>query len=426
MSFLAKSNFRISSQWDGLTWAIVVMASLTFVALPFARTVNAPLALLALIAIWLLATRWTEIIGLRAIRWVLVLICALWIPQLLALSGAANVERALGTAAYYPFYGLSALPVIWAAYRYDIMSFLLNITLAVSVVWAIDGLIQFFFGSNLFGFPYNYHRLTGMFYPNLTMGVVMAQMLPLALEATRRLMHRHWVWGIVLLPVLMTIVLSGSRSAMIVMGLAVFAYGAFVALSYRIGWRLIVAVLLGFILAIGAALSFSPQARDRLTVTTKVFDLDREAFNEATAMRGDVWAAGWDLAQDAPWLGVGVRGFEELSVERGYSDRSYAHLHFFALDVQVSTGLIGLLSYLVAYFGFLLFMWRYGLREMAGGVAVLGVGLALWPLNTHFGFYASYTQAMVWPIIALATGLVVDRRCREEGYRGIGPERFRC
>ncbi|KTG15927.1 MULTISPECIES: O-antigen ligase family protein [unclassified Guyparkeria] len=407
MPFLPKNDARMPSDWDGWTWGIVTLFSLTIFALPFGRSVNAPLALLALLAIWLLATRGKEIIGRPAIRWLLVLLTAIWLPQLLALAGAANFERASNTAAYYPFYALAALPVIWAAYRHDITPFLLNVVLGVCLVWAIDGLIQFFLGSNLFGFPYNERRLTGMFHPNLTMGVVMAQLLPLVLEAVRRLMHRRLVWGLTLLPILMTIVLTGSRSAMLVMGLAVLAYGGLVVWRYRVRWQWMLAALLGLVLAISAVLTVSPQTRDRVMVTAKVFDFDREAFNAATAMRGDVWTAGWQLAQDDPWLGVGVRGFEALAVDRGYSEVRYTHLHLFALDVQVSTGLIGLSAYLLGYVLFLVFLWRYGGRDMIAGAGALAVGLALWPLNTHFGFYASYTLAVVWPVIGLATALVV-------------------
>lgn len=410
MPFFPNSRLRITSKWDGWTWSIVGLFILAVVALPFGRAVNAPLALLALVALWLLAARWNEVVGRKATRWLLVLIAALWIPQLLSLPGAANVERAMNTAVYYPFYGLAALSVVWAAYRHDITPFLLNAVLAISLFWAIDGLIQFFFGADLLGYPYDERRLTGMFYPNITMGVVMAQLLPLAMEASRRLMRRHCIWGLVLLPILMTIVLSGSRSAMLVMAVSVLAYGALAAWRYRIGWQWVVAALVTMALAISSVLSFSPQTRDRLAVTTKVFDLDREAFNAATANRGDVWLAGWQMVQDAPWLGVGVRGFESLAVERGYADTPYTHLHFFALDVQVSTGLIGLAAYLIAYLLFLAFLWRRGGRNMEAGAAVLAVGLALWPLNTHFGFYASYTLAVVWPVVGLATALVVVRQ----------------
>ncbi|MCL7743692.1 O-antigen ligase family protein [Guyparkeria hydrothermalis] len=414
MPFLPKTDVRISPKWDGWSWSIVGLFTLVIVTLPFGRSVNAPLALLALVAIWLLATRWKEVLGRPAIRWLLVLIAAIWAPQLLALLGAENFDRALNTAAYYPFYGLAALPVVWAATRHDVTPVLLNIVLAASLFWAIDGLIQFFLGSNLLGFPYNERRLTGMFHPNLTMGVVMAQLLPLVLEATRRLMHRHWAWGVALLPILMTIVLTGSRSAMLVMGLAVLAYGGLVVWRYRVRWQWIAAAVLGVVLAISAVLAVSPQTRDRVMVTAKVFDMDREAFNAATAMRGDVWIAGWQLVQDAPWTGVGVRGFEALAVDRGYSEVRYTHLHLFAMDVQVSTGLVGLAAYLLGYLLFVAFLWRSGGDRMVGGASVIAVGLALWPLNTHFGFYASYTLAVVWPIIGLATALVVRR---ESGKR---------
>ena len=397
-----------------MTLSVVVLMILVFALLPFGRSVNAPLGVLSLVSIWLLVTQWRRFWQQPATRWILVLILALWVPQLLALPGAANFDRAWGGAAYYPLYGLAALPVVWAALRHDIVPTLLYTVLGISLFWAIDGLVQFAVGANLFGFPYNGRRLTGMFHPNMTMGVVMAHLLPLVMEAIRRLMHRHWAWVLAMLPILVTIVLTGSRSAMLVMGLAIVAYGALVIWYHRPRWQWVVSALLLMVLAITAVLALSPQTRDRVLVTTQILEMDREGFNAATARRGDAWIAGFQVAQDDPWLGVGVRGFEKVAVERGYSEIPYSHLHFFALDVQVSTGVVGLLAYVLAYIGLLVALWKSGVGRMAAGVAVIAAGLALWPLNTHFGFYASYTLAVVWPIIGLAAALAITGR----GMRG--------
>ncbi|MDG4867867.1 O-antigen ligase family protein [Guyparkeria sp. 1SP6A2] len=401
--------------WDRLTLAIVGLVILTFLVFPFGRSVNAPLAFLALIALWLLATRWQDIWADQVGRWLLILIAALWVPQLLALPGAANFERAWGGALYYPFYGLTALPLIWAARRHDVMPVLLYALLAIVFVWAIDGLWQFASGANLLGFPYDGRRLSGLFHPNLTMGVVIAHLLPLLLEAARRLMLRHAAWGLLILPILAVIVLSGTRSAMLVMLLGLAAYGALIVWHYRPRWYWVVGALIVVVAGIAATLGFSPETRDRVQVATKVLEMDLESFNQATAKRGDAWVAGWKVAQDDPWLGVGVRGFESAVVKRGYADIPYSHLHFFALDVQVSTGLVGLLAYLLAYGAFLFVLWRQGMG-VAAGVAVIAAGLVLWPINTHFGFYASYTQAIIWPIIGLAVALAVT---------GVGSERGR-
>ncbi|MFW6021885.1 MAG: O-antigen ligase family protein, partial [Guyparkeria sp.] len=97
--------------------------------------------------------------------------------------------------------------------------------------------------------------------------------------------------------------------------------------------------------------------------------------------------------------------------------RPYMHLHFYGLDVLVGTGLIGLAAFVVAYLGLLLILLREGVGLAAGG-ALTAVGLALFPFNTHFGFYSSYTLAIVWPIVGLAMAMVVSR---PSAPLGIGP-----
>ncbi|MFI9653063.1 O-antigen ligase family protein [Guyparkeria halopsychrophila] len=398
---------RIFPDWDRLTLAIVGLTILVFLVFPFGRSANAPLAFLAFIGIWLLFVHGRELVAQRVTRWLLVLIVALWLPQLLALTGAVNFDRAWSDALYYPLFGIAALPIVWAAMRHDVLPAILYSLLAIVFVWALDGLWQFATGTNVLGFPYNGRRLSGLFGENLTMGVVIAHLLPLLLEATRRLMRSCRLWGLAILPILAVILLSGSRSAMLLMILGLIGYGIFLLWYVRPRWYWVVGAIVLAVTAFAATLAVSPETRERVEVATKVFELDRESFNQATSKRGDVWLAGWEVAKDDPWLGVGVRGYEIAAVERGYTDTPYMHLHFFALDVQVSTGLVGLLAYLVAYIGFLLVLLRQQ-AGMPGGVAIVAVGLALFPFNTHFGFYASYTLAIIWPVIGLAVALAVS------------------
>ncbi|WP_204742192.1 O-antigen ligase [Guyparkeria sp. SCN-R1] len=397
------------ARWDRLTLTIVGLTILTFLVFPFGRSANAPLAILAFIGLWLLATRWRQVWAQPVTRWLLILVAGLWIPQLLALPGAVNFERAWSDAIYYPLFGVAALPVVWAALRHDVLPVTLYSLLAIVFVWALDGLWQFATGNNVLGFPYNGVRLSGLFGENLTMGVVIAHLLPLLLEATRRLMQRCVAWGLVILPILAVIMLSGSRSAMLLMLFGLLLFGVLVLWFYRPRWYWIVGMVAVVFVGMAGTLALSPETRDRVERVGKIVEMDRESFNQATSKRGDVWLSGWEVAKDDPWLGVGVRGYELAAVDRGYTDRPYMHLHFFALDVQVSTGLVGLLAYLGAYIAFLVVLWRAG-GGMAAGVGVVAAGLALLPINTHFGFYASYTLAIIWPIIGLGAALTVSAR----------------
>lgn len=156
-------------------------------------------------------------------RWMLVLMAALWLPQVLALTGAINFERALRTASTYPLYALSMVPLLWLVRQRDIVTPLLYLTLALAVIWSLDGLLQFGTGSNILGYPYNGRRVAGLFYPDLSLGIVLAHLLPLVLGASQRLYHHTRLATRIPILVRSVIILTGSRSAMLTMLIAITA-----------------------------------------------------------------------------------------------------------------------------------------------------------------------------------------------------------
>lgn len=184
-------------------------------ALPFGTGVFLPLVFLALGGLGLAArhsrTIWVE----RWIRWALLLLLALWVPQLVSLTVAVDFDRALRTALTYPLFAIAILPLLWVARRRDVATPLLYVVLALAVFWSLDGVFQFVTGANLLGYPYNGRRIDGLFHPNMRLGIVLAHLLPFVLEASRRLASRNRLAAVLPLIVVIAILLSGSRAAML-------------------------------------------------------------------------------------------------------------------------------------------------------------------------------------------------------------------
>lgn len=386
--------------------AAIGLTLLAFFLLPFGRAVNAPLALLATWGVVLLIRHGAELWQRPSIRAMLIFVLCLWLPQFWALLHAADPARAWGSALYYPCYALAGVPLLWLALRHEVEAMLLKGLLAMAVFWSLDALLQWIAGRDLLGYPYDGIRLQGIFYPKYSIGIVLAHLLPLLLAASHRLQRRSPIWNLMLLPVVATIVLSGTRTAMILMALTFALYGGWLVSRRLLSWRWVTAGAAALVICIAAVLAASPQTRQRFVEVQELGQMNIEAVNRATSLRGSVWLAALTIAKDHLTTGIGVRGYRKLIQEEGLADIDFAHPHSFALDVLVSTGIFGLLAYLTAYLYFLARLYRY-ITTPEGFAGWLTSALAFLPINAHWSIYASYTLALVWPLTTLGVLLIL-------------------
>ncbi|WP_019625015.1 O-antigen ligase [Thioalkalivibrio sp. ALJT] len=390
-------------------WHLLFVVGLTVLALfllPFGHGVFVPLAILALVGMGLVATYPATLWRERWMRWALVLLLALWLPQVFALTVAVDFDRALRTALTYPLFAMAIIPILWVARRRELTNALLYVVLALAVFWSLDGILQFLAGSNIVGYPYDGRRIDGLFHPTLRMGVVLAHLLPFVLEASRRLAASNRLAALLPLVVVIAILLSGSRAGMLAAAVTLLVYGVFLVGFYRLRARMVFALVVALILGVAGALWASPETRDRLAVISGMAAFSVEGLDQATANRGTIWLASWRVIEDEPLRGVGVRGVEPVAKERGYADGAFSHTHLYLLDVWVSTGLVGLAAYLMALLGVLLALWRHAVGSGAHIPLFVMAGIAIFsalnPLNAHWTVYSSYTAAVLWLVLAVA------------------------
>ena len=79
------------------------------------------------------------------------------------------------------------------------------------------------------------------------------------------------------------------------------------------------------------------------------------------------------------------------------------HPHLLILEIIVETGLIGLASYLIAFFYWGRLVWlsakAHSVESFPWLVAAL---IAIMPINAHMAFYASFWSCIVWWLIAIS------------------------
>lgn len=336
----------------------------------------------------------------------------LTVPLLIASVSAYKIDKTLITALYFLLLAIAGVYVIRRFAKSFCSDILIYGIAAILMFWTFDALIQYFVGHNLFGWPYNGNRLTGIFHPKIRIGIVFAHLSPFLIEAGRRLSLRsghNWHW-LLLAPYLAVVLLSGSRSAWLTLLVVSLVY--FVILLRHRAFKTIGQIALVLVVSVGGSTLISDQLKNRLEQTLSGLSTDPEALNEATSLRVDVWRGAWQLFLDSPITGVGVKALGDLGFQRGYTSIPFGHAHFYGLDVLMVTGIIGFVAYLAA-FG--LVLWKtafsvwYETKAFPFWLAAMAMML---PFNMHWEFHGIRSYTWLWMLLFIA--FAVEYRYRTE------------
>ena len=407
---------------------------LAFVALLSAEPLyNAPLIALAILGLIRLASRRVRL-GSPENRFLCVAFLCMWLPMLASLPDAVNLAESLRKTVSSCLYFLAGVYVVGAYLRFRDLDWIMTGSAAICIFWSLDALWQFQTGTDWFGVPYEEGaRLTGIFYTG-RIGHLLASFAPLVYETVRRLWRRWWWCPVLLVPYLMTIVLSGSRTSWGALAIATAGY-----LLFLVHWpqrppssgklwkprraaAVLAATILTGILAyawLGGTERMWKAVEPRVETLTGLWRSDREQFERAVSWRLSIWMTAVNMWSDH-WLnGVGPRGFRhayrEYSPEKDYyllSDESHGTAmtpHLQLLEIATETGTIGLLGYVflaVAFFARLRSLERESFISVYPYALTLIV--ALFPFNGHLGFYGVLSAGLIWwMVIVCASAFAV-------------------
>lgn len=396
-------------------WLIVAFV---FV-MPLGKGFEVPLILMAFGGIALVLKNGRALWLHPSVRWLLLLFACIWLPLVIALPDAVYFERAARTALTFVRFPLAG---VFALYALRDESVRHKLFIAIAVVlsfWVADAVLQAATGRNVFGFPPVNDRISGLFYPRLTLGLVLATFAPIYFEVIRRLAARSssWYW-LMLIPYSAVILMAGSRTSwgMFAAGMVGFA----VYLYFRAPQRHLGRAILIFLLCAAAiaplVTTYSPLQK-KLHTTAGLFSGNYEKANTATGIRFPIWKTGMRIAKDHWFNGIGARGFRYIYPQYAAPDDFYMkinpasgpnHPHLIILEVLVETGVIGLLGFMA----FMILMLRRMWHEMrAGNTYAVPLGLsvlvAVLPINAGIAFYGSILSALVWWLLAIYCATLV-------------------
>lgn len=421
---------------------------LAFLALlPFGGLYNIPLLALCGLGLRRLVSRPHEVLGDEGVRLLLVLFLCIWLPMAIAAVDAVDPVQSWRKVASFPVFFLAGVYMVGILRHWMDLRPLLVGVWVICISWSIDALWQFMHGFNLLGFPLQDGQVhlrdglvSGVFYPDLKLGIVLSMVAPLVLEGMRRLPGRR-AWAVLtLIPFFAAIVLSGSRSSWIVLFPVLGAYGWYLfrwVETPRVRGRAILRVAAVGVLAYGVLAFTVPQTvgqmqgvlAKRAGSVAHLLSGDTGKVDDAVNARLSAWEAAGRIFLVHWFNGVGPRGFREVHADHAPASDPYVSVgrslnfpHLLVLEVAAETGIVGLLGYLIALTVLMRKLFDMDRAQRAHGFPYwLAIVAVMFPFATHVAFYSHFMGALIWWTIAIsAAGLgavMRSGRCGGESPR---------
>jgi len=392
-------------------WWLVV---LYLVLAPFKTLYEAPMAFMAIGGLLLMLMQPRAMLGVPGVRLLLGLGLLIWVPMVLSLPDAVEQGRAISTTLTFLRYLFAGVFIAVAMSEAQVRGRLLMAAGAILAFWAVDATIQVLVGKNFLGNPMTVGRVTGVYFPRITLGHAIATMSSILLFWLGRMSMTRGVWWMLLtVPLAVTVFMSGSRVAwgMLAISLLLMA-GYWFWIAGRAAWRRMVPIVLVALVMAGGFLATQPSFLLRVNLAAGLVSGDEEKISQATSLRWDIWKVAGRVFSDHPINGIGPRGFRYIYAQYAEPGDSFVnpktglgitHPHQLMVEVAVETGVIGLAGYFAFLIVFLRAVWRAGkdrLREAWPWAAAAFI--SFFPLNAGHAFYGGKWGCIVWWLTALA------------------------
>ncbi len=424
VSLHSSSAVRASALHAAQAMGLLLIASALFL-LPFGRTMEIPLALLALVGLWAVWRERRLPAGREAAAIRLFLLCCVCyqLPMWLSLPDAVNPARSLTTtlgSLRYLLAGIGVLCLLCVLpsdpHHQRLFDALEKTLFAVLALWVGDALLQAASGSNLLGYAAERGYLNGLFGAgeNLKLSLALLVLGPPALLGRMRRKSPGLTLLLFLLAVLV-LLLTGKRSAWVTFALQCALFVLFYRQALR--RRLTGVVVIGglcVLLVLSLALNSSRVIERSGTLIAAVQAPDYAHVNVATGLRLPIWQGALAMLADHPVNGVGVRGFRYAYADYAVDGDPFAstdahgaalasHAHLLLFELLADTGIFGLTGH-AALLILLGGAWRRCSRlqrEQALPWLLSALALAH-PLNTQGAWYSSWTASLFWLVLVLA------------------------
>ncbi len=397
-------------------WMMVVLLVAVWALLPFGRLSEIPVLVLAIMGMGVtfrhrvLLSKQPWFIGLTVLSglyFLLTLVSALdsyWPQKSFTVSFASWRFYFMGVAVLW-FSTLKQNRQETTAYSAKELSFLIiKIMAIVALFWGLDAIVQAILGYDLFARESYPGRLTGIFGDNVKLGPVLALMLPVVLIWTRT--RRRWIRWLALMAIMVAILLSGTRSAWLMM----IFIGVLFAWQFlpKSRWQTIIKAGL-LVLAMSWVMAMLvPEFQQRLDRSAEVLSGQDSALDYALADRLPIWHSAWEMYKKHPINGVGARAFRKAYPDFAAQDDPWVaqngvslQAHHWVLELMAETGTLGFVFGLALIFIYISVVknkfkhptvWPYATALLA----------AFLPMVSLYSLFSSFWSICLWWLVIVS------------------------
>lgn len=391
------------------SWAPVVLAWSFLLLLPFGRSSELPMFIMAIlggILVWKHGRQATWQGGARTFS--LLFLC-IWIPIALSVPDSLWFKKSLSTALTFPRIYLAGIYLIWMLRENLARQRLLKLSAWLLLFWVVDALIQAVVGYDLLGYAYP-ARLNGVFGPdNWKLGLTLAMLSPIVWEYVSR-NGAKWQLALAWLGTAAVVLLASNRQSWIVFAVASVIWGWVYArrLGFHPARLLVPIVLLAGVAGVGAYQANDKFAK-RVDQSIGALDFSYEGLNAASSNRLHLWKNAMTVLENYPINGAGVRAYRYVYGQYAEAGDPFLnpdgtgqiYAHQLLLEVGSETGLIGLAG-LLAFFVIFIRAGRGLSSYPIAWAAWLGVFAWLFPVNTHTAIYSANWSLLLGWLLAVS------------------------
>ncbi len=391
------------------SWTPVVLAWSFLLLLPFGRSSELPVFIMAILGGVLIWKHGKQAVWQGGAKTFSLLFLCIWIPIALSVPDSLWFNKSLRTALTYPRIYFAGIYLIWMLREDLARQRLLKLSAWLLLFWVVDALIQAVVGYDLLGYAYP-DRLNGLFGPrNWKLGLTLAMLSPFVWEYVSR--HgAKWQLALAWLGTAAVVLLASNRQSWIVFALATLIWGW--AYARRLGLhpaRLMLPLILVAGLAGVGAYQTNPKFSQRIDQSLAVLDFSYEGLDKASSLRMHLWVNAWKVLENHPLNGAGVRSYRYAYAQYAEADDPYvnpdgtgmAYAHQLLFEVGSEAGVIGLVGLLAFFVIFIRARWKLEPEDSLSGVAWLGAFVWLFPVNAHTAIYSAYWSLLLGWVLAV-------------------------
>ncbi len=374
----------------GVFLGLLIVAVMPNFGLKYGASPALPAALLALLGGWLVWKQRAAVFAARSTRHLTIVFVLLLVPVLISIPASYQPRYSAAIAGALVVYYLSGLALVRVLRGDAERAWLAKWILFVLAFWIVDSLIQYLFGTDLFGITRTSDmRVLGPFKETLRQPMLIALLIPVALWV----LLRKGVLPAFLFFVAAAFVATLAGVRTVVVMLAVVAVGFYLKLP-RWRFKIPAALLAGAIVL--ATMSLTPAMKERMSRLGEIRDIKFETIDYLLSNRATIWETAGHMLLAHPLTGVGAGAFAKAyddhatrpgDVYRGGGVKVY-HAHQEYISMGAETGLPGLIGLIIAIG--LCWKWYRSAtperREQAWPYA-LGLSVYFFPLNSQAPLY---------------------------------------